>query len=402
MHKRRRHFAIAGRTASADQWAALMMIGALGVALLCVNSPLKLAYDIFHHTPVVISFGDFILQKPLVFWINEGLMAFFFLAVTLEIKREILDGHLSGTRQMLLPAFAALGGMAVPAAFYLFFNRDNPTLMQGWAIPTATDIALSLGVLSLLGKRVPVELKLFLAALAIFDDLGGILIIALFYGSHLTVSVLFFSLLGIAALFALNRFGVTHASLYIVMGILLWATFQESGIHPTMAGVAVGLALPLRLKKSCAYIPLRFVEDGLHPWVAFFIVPLFAFFNAGIVLTDISPHHLGSSLSLGIIAGLVLGKPLGIFTFAFLVHLSGLARLADHINWRQIFGVALLGGIGFTMALFLNTLAFPHNGNPEIGRLAILIASLISAVAGYAWLHLSLPKSEYSPVKVRS
>ena len=402
MQKRKRHFAIAGKTASADQWAALMMIGALVVALLCVNSPLKPAYDIFHHTPVVISFGDFILQKPLVFWINEGLMAFFFLAVTLEIKREILDGHLSGTRQMLLPAFAALGGMAVPAVFYFFFNRENPELMQGWAIPTATDIALSLGVLSLLGKRVPVELKLFLAALAIFDDLGGILIIALFYGSHLTVSVLVFSLLGIAALVGLNRFGVTHASLYIVIGILLWATFQESGIHPTMAGVAVGLALPLRLKKSSSYIPLRFVEEGLHPWVAFFIVPLFAFFNAGIVLTDVSPQHLGSSLSLGIIAGLVLGKPLGIFTFAWLGHLFGFASLAARVTWRQIFGVALLGGIGFTMALFLNALAFPTNGNPEIGRMAILIASLISAVAGYAWLYFSLPKSEYSPVKVRS
>ncbi len=397
MHKRTRHFAVAGKTASADQWASLMMIGALGLALLCVNSPLKAPYGLFHHTPVAVSFGDFILQKPLVFWINEGLMAFFFLAVTLEIKREILDGHLSGIRQMLLPAFAALGGMVVPAAFYLFLNRGNPELMQGWAIPTATDIALSLGVLSLLGTRVPVELKLFLAALAVFDDLGGILIIALFYGSHLTVSVLIFSLLGVAALFALNRFGVTHASLYIVMGIFLWATFQESGIHPTMAGVAVGLALPLRLKKPCAYIPLRFVEDGLHPWAAFFIVPLFAFFNAGIVLTDISFHHLTSPLALGIIAGLLLGKPLGIFSFAWLAHLLGFASPAEHVNWRQIFGVALLGGIGFTMALFLNTLAFPVNGNPEIGRMAVLVGSLLSAVAGYIWLHINLPEIASSP-----
>ena len=402
MHKRKRHFSIAGKTASADQWASLMMIGALGFALLCVNSPLKFSYDLFHHTPVVISFGNFILQKPLVFWINEGLMAFFFLAVTLEIKREVLEGQLSGVRQMLLPAFAALGGMAVPAAFYLFINRDNPELMQGWAIPIATDIALSLGILSLLGKRVPVELKLFLAALAIFDDLGGIIIIALFYGSPMAMSVLIFSLLGIVALFSLNRFGVSRASLYIVMGVFLWATFQESGIHPTMAGVAVGLALPLRLKKSCAYIPLRFVEDGLHLWVAFFIVPLFAFFNAGIVLSDISLDHLGSPLALGIITGLVLGKPLGIFTFAWLAHLFGFASLAEHVNWRQIFGVALLGGIGFTMALFLNTLAFPVNGNPEIGRIAILAGSLISGTAGYFWLRFSLPQSESSPVNVRS
>lgn len=395
MQKRTRHFAVAGKIASADQWASLMMIGALVVALFCVNSPLKLAYDIFHHTPVAISFGDFVLQKPLVFWINEGLMALFFLAVTLEIKREILEGHFSGMRQILLPAFAALGGMAIPAAFYFLLNRNSHEWIQGWAIPTATDIALSLGVLSLLGKRVPIELKLFLAALAIFDDLGGILIIALFYGSHLTVSVLLFSLLGIATLFVLNRLGVPRASLYVVIGIFLWATFQESGIHPTMAGVAVGLALPLRLKKSCTHIPLRFVEDGLHPWVAFFVIPLFAFFNAGIIISDVTLHYLESSLSLGIIAGLVLGKPLGIFTFAWLSHLFGFASLAPHVSWRHIFGVALLGGIGFTMALFLNTLAFPVGGNSEVGRIAILSGSLISALAGYVWLYFSLPKSEH-------
>ncbi|MAZ76743.1 MAG: Na+/H+ antiporter NhaA [Micavibrio sp.] len=394
MYKRKRHFTIAGRIASADQWASIMMLVALGLALFFVNSPLKLSYDLFHHTSVAISFGDFVLQKPLVFWINEGLMAFFFLAVTLEIKRELLEGHLSCARQMLLPVFAALGGMVVPAAFYLFFNRNNPELMQGWAIPTATDIALSLGVLSLLGKRVPVELKLFLAALAIFDDLGGIVIIALFYGSHLTMSVLVLSLFGIATLFCLNRFGVTHASLYIVIGIFLWATFQESGIHPTMAGVAVALALPLRLKNSHNYIPLKFVEDGLHLWVAFFIVPLFAFFNAGIILTDVSPQHISSTLSFGIILGLVIGKPIGIFSFAWLAHALGLASLTNHVNWRHIFGVALLGGIGFTMALFLNTLAFPYDDNFENGQIAILIGSSVSAVLGWIWLHLSLPQKD--------
>lgn len=400
MQKRKRHFAIAGKIATADQWASIMMVAALLFALLCVNSPLKLAYDLFHHTPVMISFGNLILQKPLVFWINEGLMAFFFLAVTLEIKREILEGHLSDTRQMILPAFAALGGMVVPAAFYLFTNQNNPDLMQGWAIPTATDIALSLGILSLLGKRVPVELKLFLAALAIFDDLGGILIIALFYGSHMTLSVLIFSLLGIVTLFCLNRFGVSNSSLYIVIGIFLWTTFQESGIHPTMAGVVVGMALPLRLKKPCSYIPLRFVEDGLHLWVAFFIVPLFAFFNAGIILSDLSLDHLASPMSLGIIAGLVLGKPIGIFTFAWLAHFFGIASLAENVNWRQIFGVALLGGIGFTMALFLNTLAFPDNSNPEIGRIAILAASLFSGAVGYLWLHLNLPQAASSSSQI--
>ena len=241
---------------------------------------------------------------------------------------------------------------------------------------------------------------MFLAALAIFDDLGGILIIALFYGSHMTLSVLIFSLLGIVTLFCLNRFGVSNSSLYIVIGIFLWTTFQESGIHPTMAGVVVGMALPLRLKKPCSYIPLRFVEDGLHLWVAFFIVPLFAFFNAGIILSDLSLDHLASPMSLGIIAGLVLGQPIGIFTFAWLAHFFGIASLAENVNWRQIFGVALLGGIGFTMALFLNTLAFPDNSNPEIGRIAILAASLFSGAVGYLWLHLNLPQaaSSYSQI----
>ncbi len=389
---RQRKFQIRGRTLGADQWASLMMLAALGLALLWVNSPLKLSYDLFHHTPMVISFGEFILQKPLVFWINEGLMAFFFLAVTTEIKRELLEGHLSAPRQMLLPAFAALGGMIVPAAIYLFINQGNPVFSQGWAIPTATDIALSLGVLSLFGKRVPLELKIFLAALAIFDDLGGILIIAVFYGSHLTWSVMAFVLAAVAVLFLLNRFGITRVSFYIVIGIFLWAALQQSGIHPTMAGVAVGLALPLRVKKPCAYIPLKMVEDGLHPWTAFFIIPLFAFFNAGIVFSDVTLTNLVSPLSLGVVAGLFIGKPLGIFLFAWIAHRLKFASLTDHVNWRQIFGVALLGGVGFTMALFFNALAFPLNGNPEIGRVAILVGSLLSAVCGGLWLHLSLPK----------
>jgi len=388
---RKRHFVISGASASADQWASFMMIGALLAALLAVNTSVKSVYDLVHHTSVAIRFGEFIAEKPLVVWINEGLMAFFFLAVSLELKREILEGHLSRFSQMMLPAFAALGGMIVPVAIYLVINRNHPEFIEGWAIPSATDIALSLGVLSLLGKRVPIELKLFLAALAIFDDLGGILIIAFFYGTHVTLGVLAVALLAIIALFILNYFAVTHISLYFVIGLILWATFQESGIHPTMAGVAVGLALPLRVTKPCAYNPLRFVEDGLHPWVAFLIVPLFTFFNAGIALTNISVQHIGSPLTLGIVGGLVIGKPLGIFTFAFLAQRFGFASLADSINWRQIFGVALLGGIGFTMGLFLNALAFPYNGAPEFSKLAILIGSVLSGSAGLVWLNKYLP-----------
>lgn len=394
MSKRLRHFVVAGKSASADRWAGLMMIAALVFALLCANSPLKPAYDLFQDTKVVLSFGDFVLHKNLLFWINEGLMAFFFLSVTLEIKRETLEGHLSGARKMFLPAVAASGGIVVPAAIYLIMNSGSPELMNGWAIPTATDIALSLGILSLLGNRVPLELKLFLAALAIFDDLGGIIIIALFYGSQMTLSHLVLSLLGLVTLFALNRFGVSRASLYIVTGILLWTTFQESGIHPTLAGVAVGLALPLRLDLPRSNIPLLFVEHGLHFWVAFFIVPLFAFFNAGIVMSDTSIQSLGSPLALAIIVGLVIGKPVGIMGFAWLAQTLGLGALGDQVNWRQMFGVALLGGMGFTMALFLNSLAFSGNGFLEIGRIAILAGSLVSGTAGFFWLYFSLPERE--------
>ncbi|WP_138380714.1 Na+/H+ antiporter NhaA [Luteithermobacter gelatinilyticus] len=391
---RKRHFIIAGKTASMDQWGSLMMIGACGVALLWANTPLRPFYDLVHHTPLSISLGGFSLEKPLVVWVNEGLMAFFFLAVALEIKREILEGHLSAQRQIFLPAFAALGGMVVPATLYLLINGNNPEFSRGWPIPTATDIALSLGVLSLFGRRVPVELKLFLASLAIFDDLGGILIIVLLHGGHLSLNVLAVTVLGLVTLFFLNRFDVTHASLYIVIGIFLWAAFQDSGIHPTLAGLMVGAALPLRLHKDGVYVPLHFVERGLHPWVTFFIVPLFAFFNTGIVLADFTFSQLLVMPSLGIVAGLVVGKPLGIFSFAWLAHMSGIARLGSHVTWRLVFGVALLGGIGFTMALFLNALAFPHNGNPETGRMAVLIGSLLSAVIGSVWLHVHLPAKQ--------
>ncbi|NQV99596.1 MAG: Na+/H+ antiporter NhaA [Rhodospirillales bacterium] len=394
MSKRLSYFVVAGKTASADQWAGLMMIAALGFALFCVNSPLKPAYDLFQHTQVVVSFGDFVLHQSLLEWINEGLMAFFFLSVTLEIKREVLEGHLSGPRQMLLPVIAAIGGIMVPAGMYLMINQNTPELMHGWAIPTATDIALSLGILSLLGSRVPLELKLFLAALAIFDDLGGILIIALFYGSQLTLGILVLSLLGIVGLFVLNRFAVSRASLYMVIGFFLWLTFQESGIHPTIAGVAVGLALPLRLDLPRANIPLLFVEKGLHFWVAFFVVPLFAFFNAGIDLSDTSIKTLGSPVTLGIMVGLVIGKPVGILGFAWLSNAIGLTTLADHVNWRLMTGVALLGGMGFTMALFFNSLAFSGNGSLEMGRVAILTGSLVSGFAGFFWLRYSLSQSQ--------
>lgn len=388
---RKHKLTVAGKVATVSQWASIMMLTALGIGLIWVNSPLKIFYDLFHHTPVAISFGGYALNKPLVVWINDGLMAFFFLAVTLEIKREVLEGHLSSMRQMLLPAFAALGGMIVPAVIYLVLNGDNPDFARGWSIPTATDIALSLAILSLFGNRVPVELRVFLAALAIFDDLGGILIIALFYGSHLSFLPLIFVAAGLVALFLLNKFGVTHASLYVVIGLFLWIALQQSGIHPTLSGVAVAVALPLRVPRSCSYVPLKIVEDGMRPWVAFFIVPLFAFFNAGIVFSEASLEHLQSPVLIGIAAGLFIGKPLGIFMGAWLAYLLNFADLMVNVTWGQIFGVALLGGIGFTMALFFNAVAFPYDGLSEVGRLAVLIGSILSGLAGYLCLDRALP-----------
>ena len=364
------------------------MIAAMVVAFLVANSPLEPLYNLVHHTPVHFQFGPLVIEKPLVLWINEGLMVLFFLVVGLEMKREFLEGHLSTPSRVALPAFAALGGMIVPATIYAWINWDDPILIKGWAIPTATDIVLALGILSFLGRRVPTSLKVFLTALAIFDDIGAVLVIGLFYGEGLAPMPLLLALAAVAGLMVLNAFRVTRIVPYVGLGLLLWVAMLESGIEAALAGVLIALAVPMRAK--CRSLsPLRATERRLHSWVVLVIVPVFAFFNSGISLGAASVSLLVSPVSLGIVLGLFIGKQAGILGAVWLAVRSGRAHLPDRTNWAQIYGVALLAGIGFTMSLFITSVAF---SNPQVAvtaKVAILAGSAASAAAGLGVLFLS-------------
>ena len=332
----------------------------------------------------------------LLHWINDGLMALFFMLVGLEIKREMLDGQLQTWSRGALPGIAAAGGMAVPAIIYLAFNFDDPLLLRGWAIPAATDIAFTLGILSLLGPRVPASLKIFLATLAILDDFGAVVIIALFYTADLSVLMLGLAGLTLAALIALNRFGVTRLRHYLLLGLLLWVLVLKSGVHATLAGVALALMIPLHPtpgKPESLSSPLHILEHGIQPWVAFLIVPIFGFANAGVALLGSDPRVLLGTVPLGIAMGLFVGKQVGIFAFSWAVIRCSLADLPAGATWTQFYGVALLCGIGFTMSLFIGALAFL--GTPEIGdavKIGVLAGSLMSALCG--WLLLRLAKPE--------
>jgi len=377
-----------------ERLAGALTLGALLIAFIMANSPLYEAYWFVHHTPVSIQVGDFGLDKPLIAWINKGLMVFFFLLVSLEIKREMLEGRLASLHQLALPALAALGGMVVPAVIYLSINGGDPVAARGWAIPMATDIVLALAALSLFRRRVPDGLFVFLIALAIFDDVGAILVIALFYPETLSVSALMVAALGVALLFTLNRFKVVATTPYVLAGVFLWVALLNSGIHATLAGVVVALAIPLNgVTNGVAYSPLREMESRLRPWVALGIVPVFAFFNAGIAL----PPGLGADvlltpLTLGIVLGLFLGKQLGIFGITWLAAKLGIGRLPEGVTWVHIYGVALLAGIGFTMSLFITSLAFVDAEQLAAARFAIIIGSLISAVVGLFVLHFYSPE----------
>lgn len=363
--------------------AGLTTLAAMLLALLIDNSPARAWYDIAHHLPVSLRVGEFAIAKPLILWINDGLMVFFFLLIALELKREVLEGQLATPKAIATPGFAALGGMAVPALIYTVFNAGDPEAMRGWAIPAATDAVLALTVLVLLGRRVPVSLKVFLTAVAIFDDLGAIVIIALFYTEQLATASLVMAALGIAALVGLNVFKVTRTGAYVVVGVFLWVAVLKSGVHATLAGVAIGLAIPMRARQGGrSFSPLKDAEQALHPWVALGVVPIFAFFNSGIVLTLASAATLISPTSLGVALGLFVGKPLGIFGFTWLGVQLGVARLPESVSWGQLAGVALVAGIGFTMSLFIAGLAFP---DPEVfrnARLSVIAGSLLSAAAG--------------------
>jgi len=369
----------------------VVLIAAALLALFLSNSALSSLYDSLLKIPVVVQVGTFELNKPLLLWINDGLMAIFFFLIGLEIKREIFEGHLSNFRQAGLPLAAALGGMVCPALIYIALNYTNPSAINGWAIPAATDIAFALGVLALLGPRVPVALKVFLLALAIIDDLGAIVIIALFYTSDLSPLMLGIAAVGVAILAYMNARSVTRIAPYLLVGLVVWVCVLKSGVHATLAGVAVALFIPLRAENVDGRSPLKDVEHRLTPWVMFGVMPTFAFANAGVVLHGLSFSDLFAGVPLGIAAGLFIGKQLGIMSFVWVGVKLGIARLPEGVTWLQIYGVALLAGIGFTMSLFVGTLAFSDPSYLTDVRIGVLTGSFLSAISGALILHYCLP-----------
>lgn len=369
----------------------IVLIAAAVVALIMANTSLSGIYLEFLNSPVSLSIGSIGLNKPLLLWINDGLMAIFFLMVGLEVKRELLEGALSSREQALFPAIAALGGMLAPALIYLSFNGSDEIARQGWAIPAATDIAFALGVMALLGSRVPTSLKVFLLALAIIDDLGAIVIIAVFFSHDASVTALVLSALSILALAWLNWRGVTKLTPYVVLGIFLWVCILQSGIHATLAGVILGFLIPLKTEGKS---PARRVEHGIHPWVAWLILPLFAFANAGVSLQGVTEGGLLSLLPMGIAAGLLFGKPIGIMLFCWVSMKLKITRLPPGISFKHIAAVSVLCGIGFTMSIFLASLAFGNENASMMvyAKIGILLGSVLSAVIGYVLLSLVLPK----------
>ncbi|GAL05991.1 Na+/H+ antiporter NhaA [Photobacterium aphoticum] len=369
----------------------IILIFAALIAMIIANSPLAELYNNTLHT--------YVAGLSVSHWINDGLMAVFFLLIGLEVKRELIEGALNTKEKAIFPAIAAIGGMLAPALVYVAFNFADPMAIKGWAIPAATDIAFALGIMALLGSRVPVTLKVFLLALAIIDDLGVIVIIALFYSSDLSTWALAVAFAATTALFIMNAKNVTKLSWYLVVGAILWVSVLKSGVHATLAGVVLGFAIPLSGKDgghSDDESPLKHLEHVLHPYVAFLILPIFAFANAGISLDGVSLDGLTSMLPLGIALGLLVGKPLGIFTFSYLAVKAGLAKMPEGIGFKHVFAVSVLCGIGFTMSIFISSLAFV--GAPEdfstYSRLGILLGSTVSAVVGYVLLSRTLPKTE--------
>ncbi|MGX9759508.1 Na+/H+ antiporter NhaA [Pseudomonas shahriarae] len=365
--------------------SGLLLIAAAALALIINNSPLSSFYSSFLEVPVAVQIGALQIAKPSLLWINDGLMALFFLLIGLEVKRELLDGHLSKPSQVVLPGAAAIGGMVVPALIYWALNKDNPAALGGWAIPMATDIAFALGVLALLGKRVPVSLKLFLMTLAIIDDLGAIIVIAIFYSGELSSASLAGAGACLVALIAMNRLGVVKLGPYLIIGLILWVCVLKSGVHATLAGVTLAFCIPLRTKNA-EPSPLLGLEHALHPWVAYGILPLFAFANAGVSLAGVNLESFTHHVPMGIAAGLLVGKTVGVFGLTWLAVKTGLAALPTGANWGQVMGVAILCGIGFTMSLFVGSLAFLPGSSEYAGmdRMGILTGSILAALIGYA------------------
>ena len=376
-----------------ESTGGLLLIVAAIIAMVLENSPLDFLYNALLDTTVSIQVGALILDKPLLLWINDGLMAVFFFLVGLEIKRELLEGELSDPSRLVIPAIAAVGGMAVPALIYIAMNQGDPAALSGWAIPTATDIAFALGVLSLLGSRVPNVLKLFLLTLAIIDDLGAIIIIALFYSGDLSMMSLAIAGTALAVLFLMNYRSVTNIAPYILVGTVLWIAVLKSGVHATLAGVVLAFFIPLK-NPVTGESPLQHLEHMLHPYVAFAILPVFAFANTGIDFTGLTLESLLHPVPLGIATALVLGKQVGVFGFSWVAIKLRLGKLPEGINWLSIYGISALCGIGFTMSLFISGLAAEEIGTGEMvdNRLGIMLGSLVSALVGYLVLRFSLGK----------
>ncbi len=363
----------------------ILLVIAAAIAMIVANSSFASMYETVLHT--------YIGGMSVSHWINDGLMAVFFLLIGLEVKRELLEGALKSKETAIFPAIAAVGGMLAPALVYSAFNIDNPEALSGWAIPAATDIAFALGIMALLGKRVPVSLKVFLLALAIIDDLGVVVIIALFYTADISVIALAVAAAMIGALYLLNVKHISKIYLYLIIGFILWLSVLQSGVHATLAGVILGFAIPLKNKDNDGS-PLKSMEHALHPYVSFIILPIFAFANAGISLEGITVDSLTTALPLGVAFGLILGKPLGIFSFSYISVKLGIAKLPEGINMKHIFAVSVLCGIGFTMSIFISSLAF-GSVYPEfdkLARLGILMGSTTAAIIGYMMLNCLLPK----------
>lgn len=370
----------------------ILMVAAV-LALLCANSFLESYYVLLLDTPVEVRVGLLHIGKPLLLWINDGLMAVFFFLVGLELKRELIEGELADKRNIILPGVAAVGGMLMPALIYSYFNLGDAQAMKGWAIPAATDIAFALGVLSLLGSRVPLSLKIFLTSLAIFDDIGAIIIIAIFYTAKISMTALVVVAVCILVLMFLNLRNNESKSVYILIGLIMWVAMLKSGVHATLAGVILALFIPMRSKNNPEYSPVKDMEHDLHTVVAFFILPVFAFANAGINLRGMGVEHLFHDVPFGIAMGLLIGKQLGIFGFCVVAIKLGLARLPVGMTWPTLYGTAALCGIGFTMSLFISSLAFEESGVNLLfdERLGILLGSILSGIIGYFILKLFLP-----------
>jgi Na+:H+ antiporter, NhaA family len=377
--------------------AGIVLMAAAALAMIVANSPWSGAYEAFRHLPIGFTVGGFALVKGAEHWINDGLMAVFFLLVALEIKRETLTGQLSSREQMLLPVLCAIGGVVVPAILFWSLNESDPVALRGWAVPTATDIAFALGILALLGSRVPLGMKLLLSTIAVVDDLVAILIIAIFYTHDLAAHQLAWAGAGIGSMLLLNWRGVTRLWPYLLLGALVWYFVLKSGVHATLAGVVTGLLIPLRGGKADstqadAPSPLESLEHALHPWVAYLVLPLFAFANAGLALVGLQAGDLLAPVPLGIVLGLVVGKPVGIVAVAALARAAGIARFPEGMDFKAMVGLGMLCGVGFTMSLFISNLAFASIGGHlgEASVLGVLCASAVSALVGWVWLRLTL------------